>query len=65
MDEERRRLRPEEAARYIGVSVSTLAKFRMSGEGPAYIKVGQRVVLYDTAEIEDWLASRRRTSTGS
>ena len=58
----RRRLRPKDAAQYIGWSESTLAKKRMAGDGPAYIKLG-RSVLYELDELDRFLASRRRTST--
>ncbi|RWA80456.1 helix-turn-helix domain-containing protein [Mesorhizobium sp.] len=58
-------LRTTEAARYIGVAPSTLAKLRMRGEGPAYSKAGKRVVVYRTIDIDDWLLKSRRISTTS
>ena len=54
----------EDAARFIGVSVSVLNKLRVYGGGPAYLKIGRRV-LYETAALEDWLVSKRRTSTSA
>jgi excisionase family DNA binding protein len=50
------------AASYLGISTSTLAKLRLSGTGPAYCKLGRRVV-YRAADLEAWLESRRRLST--
>ena len=38
------------------------AKRRVYGGGPPFFKVGKRV-LYDPADVEIWLASRRRVST--
>ncbi len=58
-----RRFRPPEAAEYIGLAESTLAKMRVRGDGPAYFKVGGRAVFYDVTDIEQWLASRKRRST--
>lgn len=52
-------LRPCEAARYVGHSVSTLAKLRMRHmreQGPAFIKRGG-VVLYRRSDLDDWLDS--------
>lgn len=46
----------------LGLSVSTLAKMRLSGEGPAYSKLGRRVV-YRPEDIETWIASNRYRST--
>ena len=54
----------EDAARFIGVSVSVLNKLRVYGGGPAYLKIGRRV-LYETSALEDWLVSKRRTSTSA
>ena len=58
-----RMLRTAEAAEYIGLSESTLAKMRLRGDGPPYIKAGRRVVLYDMQDVNAWLADRRRHST--
>jgi predicted DNA-binding transcriptional regulator AlpA len=51
-----------EAAAYCGSSKSTLEKLRVYGGGPAFIKMGSRVV-YDVADLDAWLAARRRLST--
>jgi predicted DNA-binding transcriptional regulator AlpA len=58
----KRHLRPPEAAEYIGFSQSKLAKLRVHGGGPVFIKAG-RLVLYDVEDLNAWLAERRRTST--
>lgn len=55
-------LRTLEAAQYCGSSVSTFNKLRVYGGGPAYISIGRRVV-YDPADLDAWLAARRRKST--
>ena len=51
-----------EAATYCRSSASTLAKLRLYGGGPPYVKLGRRVV-YDPADLDRWLASHRRVST--
>lgn len=58
-----RKLRAPEAADYVGLSASTLAKMRLRGDGPAYSKAGPRIVVYDAADLDAWLAARRRCST--
>jgi hypothetical protein len=50
------------AAAYCGSSASTFAKLRVYGGGPAYVKLGRRVV-YDPNDLECWLATLRRRST--
>jgi predicted DNA-binding transcriptional regulator AlpA len=57
-----RRFRARMAAEYLGVSASTLAKWRMRGDPPTYRKLG-RVVVYDQGDLDEWLASCRRRST--
>ena len=63
MNEHNHKMRAGEAARYIGLSESTMAKLRCSGDGPSYYKAGRRVVIYDKADIDAWLSSRKRQST--
>lgn len=55
-------LRTTDAARYSGLSASTLTKLRLTGDGPPYAKAG-RAVVYAATDIDEWLESRRRTST--
>jgi predicted DNA-binding transcriptional regulator AlpA len=56
-------LRAPAAAEYLGMSLSTLAKMRLRGDGPIYMKAGPRVVLYDLADLDAWLDTRKRRST--
>jgi predicted DNA-binding transcriptional regulator AlpA len=60
--EHHRKLNSPKAAEYLGISVSTLSKRRVDGDGPKYRKLGRRVV-YDTRDLDDWLDARRRAST--
>lgn len=59
---QRRMLRAPEAAEYLSLSTSTLAKMRLAGNGPRFIKWARRVA-YDPADLEKWLADKRRSST--
>jgi hypothetical protein len=55
-------VKPAEVAAKLNVGENTLAKWRLSGRGPAFVKVGARV-MYDAATVEAWIASRVRNST--
>jgi predicted DNA-binding transcriptional regulator AlpA len=46
----------KEAATYLRVSRSTLAKWRMKALGPPYHRCGPRLVFYLKDEIDRWLA---------
>ena len=54
--EPQRKMRPRDAARFIGIAVSTLARMRARGNGPPFSKLpSSRVIVYDREEIEKWL----------
>jgi predicted DNA-binding transcriptional regulator AlpA len=59
---EHRRLSGTEAARYLGISASTLSKLRVFGGGPKFHKLGRRVV-YDTRDLDGWFEAHQRSST--
>ena len=61
---QRRILRPVEAAPYVQLTVNHLAKLRITGNGPRFIKMG-RLVGYDVADLDAWLDSLKRQRTGS
>ena len=63
MQTAQRVLRTPEAAAYVGLSASTLEKFRLTGSGPVYQKAGPKIVVYRIDDLDAWLASGRRTST--
>jgi Helix-turn-helix domain len=55
-------LSPKETAVRLKVSLSWLAKARMRGDGPPFIKVG-RAVRYSEAALIQWMKGRQRLST--
>jgi predicted DNA-binding transcriptional regulator AlpA len=61
-DQNQRLLTAKEAAKSLRLSVSWLAKARMRGDGPPYVKLG-RAVRYGEGGLADWLKSRARSST--
>lgn len=56
-------LRPPEAAHYLGLSESTLAKQRLRGDGPRFVKLGSRAVGYSINELDAYLEACTRFST--
>lgn len=57
-----RYLRTKEAAEFLSLSARTLEKHRTYGTGPAYRKLGGRVV-YSVEDLEAWTARGAVTST--
>jgi len=57
------RMRAPQAAEYLGISASTLAKLRVYGGGPAFLKLGRRTVVYEKADLDAWVATRKFNST--
>lgn len=52
----------EEAARYLGMSISWLNKSRMSGTGPKFIRIGGRI-RYSYDDLNAFLEEQKRRST--
>jgi predicted DNA-binding transcriptional regulator AlpA len=52
----------KDAANLLRLSASWLAKARMRGDGPAYVKLG-RAIRYRESVLLDWVKSRSRVST--
>lgn len=50
--------KPEAAGAQIGVTQGTLAKWRCAGTGPAFIRIGGRI-LYKQADLDAYLEARR------
>jgi len=55
-------LTPTDAAKLLKVSLSWLAKARMRGDGPPYIRIG-RSIRYSESALLQWVKSRQRLST--
>jgi hypothetical protein len=56
-------LTPKDAAKVLKVSLSWLAKARMRGDGPPFIRIGQRCIRYSQQALLQWMKSRQRLST--
>jgi hypothetical protein len=59
----KRVLRPPDASDFIGLAVSTLAKMRLNGTGPDFVKLSPRAVGYTIEMLVDYAEKRRRKST--
>ena len=51
-----------EAAEALGLSHRTLQRWRVTGEGPTFVKLGRRV-RYRPADLEAFVEESRRSST--
>jgi predicted site-specific integrase-resolvase len=56
-------LKPDAVAAQLGVSVGTLANWRVSGKGPRFVKLQSGGIRYDQADVEAEIAARVRCST--
>jgi predicted site-specific integrase-resolvase len=52
------------AAEYLGLSPRTLQRWRVTGQGPTYRKLGKRVA-YSTEDLREYLGRVRRSSTST
>ncbi len=57
-------LTPEQTAKILNVSTSYLAKSRVDGDGPEFVKIG-RAVRYPESCLRKFIKARTRTSTSA
>jgi hypothetical protein len=55
-------LTPVELAERLAVSLRSLERWRVTGEGPAYLRVGARRILYPLPAVEAWEGARQHAS---
>jgi predicted DNA-binding transcriptional regulator AlpA len=55
-------LHPKEVAKLLNVSLSWLAKSRLSGTGPRFVKIG-RAVRYPESAVREFIKAHMRSST--
>ncbi len=55
-------LNTRQAAAHLGLSTRTLDRYRVSGEGPVFLRFGGRV-RYLREDLDAWAKTRRRKST--
>lgn len=51
-------LSERETASRIGVSTRTLARWRSTGDGPPFVRLGVRRIGYTPSDIEQWARAR-------
>jgi hypothetical protein len=58
-------LGPDAAASELGVAPATLAAWRSRGTGPAFVKLGAKLVRYRRADLSAYIAAHRRHPAGA
>jgi len=56
-------LTPAEAARRLGVKERVLERWRSTGDGPAYVRLGGKTLRYRASDLEAFIARSVRRST--
>lgn len=52
-------LNTTEAAQFLKVSPRTIEKWRITGEGPEFLRLGRRRVVYRPEDLESWAETGR------
>ena len=58
-------LNPAQAAAYLGIAVSTLAKWRVAGSGPPFHRPRPRIVRYLRSELDAWFGGQHGSTGGA
>ncbi len=56
-------LRPKAAAAFLGISTSTMSKWRLTGRGPEFIRIGEHLVGYRRSALDRFASARVCRST--
>ena len=56
-------IKTAEAAKRIGLAPSTLETMRCRGDGPPYLRVSRRCIMYSISTLDDWARGREFRST--
>lgn len=51
-------LSPQKTAEILNVSLRSLERWRGTGDGPAFVRVGARRIAYRSEDVQAWLAAR-------
>lgn len=54
---------PQQAASYLGFSVPTLGRWRRSGIGPKFVRLGGKRIAYLQVHLDAYIESRVQTPT--
>jgi predicted DNA-binding transcriptional regulator AlpA len=58
-------LTPKQVAENLSVSVKTLERWRMTGEGPRFCRLSPKVIRYLSGDIDAFVKSRAKRNTAS
>jgi predicted DNA-binding transcriptional regulator AlpA len=53
----------QSAAEFLGVTPRALQKWRMTGEGPRFVRISSRCVRYRRRELVEWAQAHLKAST--
>lgn len=56
-------LTPQALAERLAVSVKTLERWRLQGEGPPFVRVSRKVIRYRGSDVARFIENQVRTST--
>jgi excisionase family DNA binding protein len=57
LDRERPNRTDVEAAQYLGVSISTVRRWRLTGGGPRWVRIGGSSIRYPLSDLEAYVAN--------
>ncbi len=55
----RRLLRVAQAAHYCGMARGAFDRMRPKGQGPRWIRLGTKLIVYDQADLDAWLEANK------
>jgi predicted DNA-binding transcriptional regulator AlpA len=62
-DDRKRYVRTPEAAAFLGAATQTLERWRTEGCGPPFVKLSNKLIVYDRADLVRFCETRKVSST--
>ena len=56
-------IRRADLSRYLPIAPQTAARWAHEGQGPAFVKIGRRLVAYRAGDLRAWLRGQQRHNT--
>jgi predicted DNA-binding transcriptional regulator AlpA len=54
-----------ELAARLGISIRCAQEWRLRGTGPKFVRLGERRIAYNLADVEEWVAAHTVSSTAA
>lgn len=56
-------LTSQELAKYLGLTEATIRNWQWAGQGPPFVRLGNKVIRYRREDVEKWLTEKAQAGS--